>query len=107
MCYSTQVRHAYNLFMRMFDATMSIKEFNDLFFRRLDEAEAKPKIPKAMERAFLHQETDGEKEVAAAMRPKWSGLGTSERATIGAAETSSREGWGRSSVLTPTAAANW
>ena len=67
MCYSAQVRHAYKLFVRMFGATMSIKEFNDLFFRRLEEPEAKLKIPKAMELAFLHPENEGERGIAASI----------------------------------------
>jgi putative SOS response-associated peptidase YedK len=51
MCYSAQIRADYRDYVRMFGAQLGIKEFADLFFRR---AEAKLKIPKAMEAAFAH-----------------------------------------------------
>jgi len=51
MCYSAQIRADYRDYVRMFGAHLGIKEFADLFFRR---AEAKLKIPKAMEATFEH-----------------------------------------------------
>jgi putative SOS response-associated peptidase YedK len=49
MCYSAQIRADYRDYVRMFGAHLGIKEFADLFFRR---AQAKLKMPKAMEAAF-------------------------------------------------------
>lgn len=49
MCYSAQIRANYRDYVRLFGATLSIKEFVKLFFER---PEAKLKIPKAMEAAF-------------------------------------------------------
>lgn len=49
MCYSAQIRANYRDYVRLFGATLSIKEFVDLFFRR---EQAKLKVPKAMELAF-------------------------------------------------------
>jgi hypothetical protein len=50
MCYSAQILADYRRFVRMFGATMSIKEFARLFFERAEGSKAK--IPKAMEDAF-------------------------------------------------------
>lgn len=61
MCYSAQIRADYRTFVRMFGATMSIKAFAGLFFRR--EQGAKLTIPKAMEAAFEHPSTPEEQEI--------------------------------------------
>lgn len=64
MCYSAQIRANYMSFTRMFGATMSIKEFADLFFRR---AESKLRVPKALEAEFEHPTTPEEVEIKAAI----------------------------------------
>lgn len=61
MCYSAQIRADYRTFVRMFGATMSIKAFAGLFFRR--EQGAKLTIPKAMEAAFERPTTPEEEEI--------------------------------------------
>lgn len=63
MCYSAQIQADYRKFVRMFGATMSIKEFAQLFFERADGSKAK--IPKAMEDAFSEPQSDAEREVKA------------------------------------------
>jgi putative SOS response-associated peptidase YedK len=50
VCYSAQVWADYRKYVREFGATIDIKEFVDLFMRRLQDG--KQKIPKAMEAAF-------------------------------------------------------
>jgi putative SOS response-associated peptidase YedK len=49
MCYSAQIRADYRDYVRMFGASLSIKDFVKVFYGR---QEAKLKIPKAMEAAF-------------------------------------------------------
>ncbi|WP_341313574.1 SOS response-associated peptidase family protein [Paraburkholderia sp. IMGN_8] len=63
MCYSAQIQADYRKFVRMFGATMSIKEFARLFFERAEGSKAK--IPKAMEDAFSEAQSDAEREVKA------------------------------------------
>ncbi len=63
MCYSAQIQADYRKFVRMFGATMSIKEFARLFFERTEGSKAK--IPKAMEDAFSEPQSDAEREVKA------------------------------------------
>lgn len=63
MCYSAQILADYRKFVRMFGATMSIKEFARLFFERAEGSKAK--IPKAMEDAFSEPQSDAEHEVKA------------------------------------------
>lgn len=60
MCYSAQIRAEYRDFTRMFGATIGIREFVDLFYRR---QQAKLKIPKGMEAAFEHPATPEEFEI--------------------------------------------
>ena len=50
MCYSAQIQADYRKFVRMFGATMSIREFARLFFERAEGS--RTKLPKAMEAAF-------------------------------------------------------
>jgi len=64
MCYSAQIRANYRSFTRLFGATMSIKEFADLFFRR---AESKLRVPKALEAEFEHPASPGEAEIKSAI----------------------------------------
>ncbi len=61
MCYSAQIRADYRTFTRMFGASMSIKAFADLFFRR--QQGAKLTIPKAMEAAFEQPATPEEAQI--------------------------------------------
>src|SRR5258706_14098091 len=63
MCYSAQIQADYRKFVRMFGATMSIKEFARLFFERAEGSKAK--IPKAMEDAFSEPQSQEEREVKA------------------------------------------
>ncbi|HEX7906914.1 MAG TPA: SOS response-associated peptidase family protein [Paraburkholderia sp.] len=63
MCYSAQIQADYRKFVRMFGATMSIKEFAQLFFERAEGSKAK--IPKAMEDAFSQPQSEAEREVKA------------------------------------------
>jgi putative SOS response-associated peptidase YedK len=65
VCYSAEVYAAYDKFVRLFGATMSVREFYEIFYRRSHDPEAKIKVPKAMELAFEHPTTDAEREVKA------------------------------------------
>ena len=60
MCYSAQIRADYRDFARMFGATVSIRQFVDIFYRRKPD---KIKIPKAMEAAFVHPTSPEEVEI--------------------------------------------
>jgi putative SOS response-associated peptidase YedK len=61
MCYSAQIEADYRRYIREFGATLSIKEFFDIFWRR--KTDTKVKIPKAMEAAFADPMTDVEREI--------------------------------------------
>jgi putative SOS response-associated peptidase YedK len=63
MCYSAQIRADYRKFVLMFGATMSIREFVELFYKR--QTDSKIKIPKAMELAFADPQTPEEFEIKA------------------------------------------
>ncbi|MGF6533257.1 putative SOS response-associated peptidase YedK [Paraburkholderia sp. GAS206C] len=63
MCYSAQILADYRRFVRMFGATMSLKEFARLFFERAEGGKAK--IPKAMEDAFSEPQSADEFEIKA------------------------------------------
>ncbi|WP_027212258.1 SOS response-associated peptidase family protein [Burkholderia sp. WSM2232] len=65
MCYSAQIQADYRKFVRMFGATLSIREFARLFFERAEGARAK--LPKAMEDAFADPQTDAEREIRASI----------------------------------------
>jgi len=65
MCYSAQIQADYRKFVRMFGATLSIREFAQLFFERAEGAGAK--LPKAMEDAFADPQTDAEREIRASI----------------------------------------
>ena len=58
MCYSAQVQADYKKYVVMFGATMSIRDFYEIFYRRgLD---PKIKIPKAVEASFGDPQSDDE-----------------------------------------------
>ena len=63
MCYSAQIVADYRKFVRMFGATVSIREFVDVFWRRLEDASLK--LPKAMEASFQHPHTEAERQIKA------------------------------------------
>ena len=61
MCYSAQIWADYRRYVREFGATLSIKDFYDIFWRRT--VDPKVKIPKAMEVAFAEPTTDAERRI--------------------------------------------
>ena len=63
MCYSAQIRHDYNLYVRQFGADIDIKEFVRLYWDR--QQGSKAKIPKAMDAAFANPLTDDERTIKA------------------------------------------
>lgn len=63
MCYSAQVQADYKKYVTLFGATMSIRDFYEIFYRRgLD---SKIKIPKAVEASFGSPESDDERAIKA------------------------------------------
>ena len=64
MCYSAQIEGEYRKYVRLFGATMGVKEFYELFWRRAKESSAID-IPKAMEAAFLQPQSHVEREIKA------------------------------------------
>ena len=62
MCYSSQIRADYRKYVRLFGADMSIKEFFHTFWERV-QGNSDIKIPKAMEAAFDHPQTEDERQV--------------------------------------------
>jgi putative SOS response-associated peptidase YedK len=56
MCYSAQVLQDYRKYVRLFGADISLREFFELFWRRM--AEPALKIPKALESAFADASAD-------------------------------------------------
>lgn len=65
MCYSAQIHADWKKFTRMFGATMSVGEFYRTFWLRDNQPEARVKIPKAMELAFLDPATEDERRIKA------------------------------------------
>jgi putative SOS response-associated peptidase YedK len=65
MCYSALIRSDYRKFVRLFGATMSLREFADLFTRRAALGPTKVKIPKLMELLFSDPQTPEEVEIKA------------------------------------------
>lgn len=61
MCYSALVWADYKTYVRDFNARISIKEFHDLFYRRL--SNPKLNVPKAVELWFQHPTNDDEQRV--------------------------------------------
>jgi putative SOS response-associated peptidase YedK len=64
MCYSAQIKADYTRFVRAFGARISIRDFFDIYWRRMGE-DAKLKIPKVIEAVFAAPASDEEREVAA------------------------------------------
>ena len=60
MCYSAQIEAEYKAYVRKFGARMSLMDFHDLFWRRAREAYVL-EIPKAVEEAFAHPQTEQER----------------------------------------------
>jgi len=66
MCYSAQVKADYLKYVRTYGATLDIAEFYKLFWeRRYNDKGKVPKVPKAMELAFAHPQTEREREIKA------------------------------------------
>ncbi|HYJ99368.1 MAG TPA: SOS response-associated peptidase family protein [Burkholderiaceae bacterium] len=63
MCYSAQILADYRKYVRHHGATVDLKEFVDLFWRRLTDASIK--IPKAMEAPFADPQGDDEARIKA------------------------------------------
>ena len=63
LCYSSQIRAEYKKYVRMFGADISIKEYFDIYWRRLGEPESRIKIPKAMDFDFADPQTAEEREI--------------------------------------------
>jgi hypothetical protein len=62
MCYSAQIEADYKKFVRMFGATIDIREFARLYRERAG-GRVKAKIPKAMDDAFGSPQSDDEREI--------------------------------------------
>lgn len=62
MCYSAQIEADYKKFVRMFGATMDIREFARLYWERA-EGRLKAKIPKRMDDSFATPQSDAELEI--------------------------------------------
>lgn len=67
MCYSARILADYRRYVRMFGAQASLRDFVELFLRRRDEPEARILIPKGVEAAFDHPQSDDEREAKAAI----------------------------------------
>src|SRR3954451_14482402 len=63
MCYSAQIRHYYNKFVRAYGAVIDIAEFVRLYWDRGQGA--KLKIPKAMDAAFADPQSEEERQIHA------------------------------------------
>lgn len=61
MCYSAQIKADYKRFVREYGATLNLKDFYDLFWRRLEDR--KIIVPRAVEAAFETPLTDEEREI--------------------------------------------
>lgn len=64
MCYSAQVKADYKRYVELFGATLGIREFYDVFYRRAH-IDAKLKIPKGVEAVFANPTTDDERAIKA------------------------------------------
>ena len=64
MCYSARILADYRKYARLFGANISLREFADLFWRRLNDPESKIIIPKAVEAAFADPQSDEERRAA-------------------------------------------
>lgn len=66
MCYSAQIEAAYDKYVRMFGAHMSLHEFADLYLGR--EQGSKAKIPRAIDAWFADPQSDVERETGTLIR---------------------------------------
>ena len=64
MCYSAQVVAEYKAYVRLFGASMDLKEFYQLFWRRSKEPDL-IHLPKALEDAFAHPQSEQERAIKA------------------------------------------
>lgn len=67
MCYSAQIRAEYKKYVRLFGADISLKDYFDTYWRRLNEPEARLKIPKAMDFDFAEPATEDERQIKSAI----------------------------------------
>ncbi len=65
MCYSARIWHDYRRYVRAFGADVSLADFVDLFWRRVQDGASKVKVAKALEGAFADPQSDEERQVAA------------------------------------------
>ena len=65
MCYSARIIADYRRYVREFGAILDLEQFVEIFWHRRQGA--KLKIPKGVEAAFLDPQTDGERQVKAAI----------------------------------------
>jgi putative SOS response-associated peptidase YedK len=65
MCYSAQIKADYLQFRREHGATLSIKEFFHLYWRRRTQKDRKIRIPKSMNAAFAEPRDDDERKIKA------------------------------------------
>jgi putative SOS response-associated peptidase YedK len=63
MCYSAQIWSDYKRYMRAYGAELSLKDFYELFWRRMDDPRIK--IPKGMEMSFANPSASIEQEIHA------------------------------------------
>ena len=65
MCYSAQIKADYLRFRRQHGATLSIKEFFDLYWLRRTQKDRKIRIPKAIDALFAEPQDDDERKIKA------------------------------------------
>src|SRR5713101_1030489 len=63
MCYPAQIVEDYRKYVRTFGADMSIRDFAQLYWERVEGSGAK--VPKGMDAAFATPETDDERQIKA------------------------------------------
>jgi putative SOS response-associated peptidase YedK len=63
MCYSARIQADYRRYLREYGAGVTLREFYEIFFRRL--SDSKLKIPKALEDAFAEPQNDDERAIRA------------------------------------------
>jgi putative SOS response-associated peptidase YedK len=73
MCYSAMIKADYRRYVREWGADIDIHQFVELFWWKWSPEEitrrrSKPNIPKALERAFAHPQTEPEREIARYIR---------------------------------------
>jgi len=65
MCYSAQVEADYRAYVRLYGAKISLKEFYDIFWRKVNSPGFDLRVPKALELAFMHPTSPQEAEIQA------------------------------------------